>query len=204
MSSSSQNIGSNGAVTRNARYRPAMPAPPIMAVKAPKPVGRGAVLPRDRQPGVLLLHASRAPSPACSRSTRMARSTARPPSRSIRSPISTPGPTAPTSSPSRCSSRAITIRLRPASAPGVTHLRRPAELRRRNRNLRPVPLDLRLQRDLQHQGLHHGAAAQRLVRSRHGRQHREQLLRRRPSATSSPVCSSPSTCLTRATSTSRR
>ena len=43
-------------------------------------------------------------------SSRTARSTARPPSRSIRSRISTSGPTAPTSSPSRCSSRIITIR----------------------------------------------------------------------------------------------
>ena len=37
--------------------------------------------------------------------------------------------------------------------------RRCRQLRRRNRNLRSVPLDLRLQRNLQYQGLHHGAAA---------------------------------------------
>ena len=63
----------------------------------------------------------------------------------------------------------------PCIAPGVTITVGAGQLRRRHRNLRPVPFDLRLQRDLQHQGLHHGAAAQRLVRSRHGRQHREQL-----------------------------
>ena len=32
-------------------------------------------------------------------------------------------------------------------------------LRRRHRILRPVPLDVRLERNLQYQGLHHGAAA---------------------------------------------
>ena len=75
---------------------------------------RRAVLLRDRRPGDLLVDASNGADPGMYSVNRTARSTARPPSRSIRSPTSTPGPTAPTSSPSRCSSRVITIPLRPA------------------------------------------------------------------------------------------
>ena len=48
----------------------------------------------------------------------------------------------------------------PCTNTGVLdQLRRWTELRRRDRNLRSVPLDLRLQRNLQYQGLHDGPAA---------------------------------------------
>ncbi|MGY4357650.1 hypothetical protein ACVW0J_004143 [Bradyrhizobium sp. i1.7.7] len=51
----------------------------------------------------------------------------------------------------------------PCIAPGSVLLLRCSRLRRRDRDLRPIPLDLRLEPALQHQGLHHGAAAEHLV-----------------------------------------
>ena len=106
----------------------------------------------------------------------MARSTARPRSRSTPLPISTPGHTAPTSSRSRCTNRATTIPPRRASTPGITS--RPS-----CRQLVPAPpkstaCSARLSASTRSSTPRPSpwGRCERLVRSRHGRQYREQLL----------------------------
>ena len=56
---------------------------------------------------------------------------------------------------------------------------RSCQLRGRQRNLRPVPLDRRLEPTLRHQDVLDRAVGKHFVRVRHGCQHREPLLRRR-------------------------
>ena len=79
---------------------------------------------------------------------------------------------------------------------------RSGQLRGRQRNLRPVPLDRRLERALRHQDVH---ASGRCTTSRSKSAWMptpRTATSPPPSATSSAVCSSRSTCPTRATSTS--